>query len=80
MLRKAACMEYCNVSGEMAGIFFGHTGRKPFWDQRNNSCHLHEILKEDHFAFNPSSRMRNKLAKDVLDKTLYLMKVNVLAC
>ena len=34
-------------------------------------------LTEDHFQLNPSSRMRNKLAEDVLDrKMLILMKVD----
>ena len=41
-------------------------------------CHIHEKLSEDHFQLNPSSRMRNSLAEDVLDrKMLILMKVNL---
>jgi hypothetical protein len=39
---------------------------------------MHEKLSEDHFQLNPSSRMRNSLAEDVLDrKMLILMKVNL---
>lgn len=46
------------------------------WDQANNSCPIHEKLKEEHFNLTPSSRMRNGLAEDVLDKKmLYLMEV-----
>ena len=46
------------------------------WDQKTNSCPIHENLKEEHFLLNPSSRMRNGLAEDVLNKKmLYLMKV-----
>ena len=46
--------------------------------QRCNSCYFHEKLKEDHFILTPSSRMRNGLAEDVLDKKmLLLMKVYI---
>ncbi|CAB4027749.1 Hypothetical predicted protein, partial [Paramuricea clavata] len=53
------------------------------WDQSQHSCPIHEKLKEDHFQLTPSSRMRNNLAEDVLDKKmLFLMKAyqNHLEC
>ena len=34
---------------------------------------VHERLKEDHFNLTPSSRMRNGLAEDVLDKRMLLL-------
>ena len=40
------------------------------------ACHIHEKLTEDNFQLNPSSRMRNTLGEDVLDrKMIILMKV-----
>ena len=46
------------------------------WDQKTNSCPIHENLKEEHFQLNPSPQIRNGLAEDVLNKKmLYLMKV-----
>ncbi len=57
-------------------IFWAHWKDAYLWDQKSNSCHIHENLKEDHFQLTPSSRMRNGLAEDVLNKKmLYLMKV-----
>ncbi|CAB3999881.1 Hypothetical predicted protein, partial [Paramuricea clavata] len=53
------------------------------WHQSQHSCPIHEKLKEDHFQLTPSSRMRNNLAEDVLDKKmLFLMKAykNHLEC
>ncbi|CAB4039415.1 Hypothetical predicted protein [Paramuricea clavata] len=45
------------------------------WDQTSTSCHIHEKLTEDQFSLTPSSRMRNHLAEDVLDKKmLFLMR------
>ncbi|CAB4015802.1 Hypothetical predicted protein [Paramuricea clavata] len=56
-------------------IFWQHWKDAYLWDQACNSCPLHEKLKEEHFQLTPSSRMRNSLAEDVLDKKmLYLMK------
>jgi hypothetical protein len=43
------------------------------WDQSNNSCPIHERLKEDHFHLTPSSRMSNALAQNVLDKRMLLL-------
>lgn len=44
--------------------------------QNNNSFPIHERLKADHFHLTPSSRMRNGMAEDVLDKRmLFLMQV-----
>lgn len=58
-------------------IFWQHWKDAYLWDQACNSCPLHEKLKEEHFQLTPSSRMRNGLAEDVLDKKmLYLMKVS----
>jgi hypothetical protein len=58
-------------------IFWKHWKDAYLWDQACNSCPLHEKLKEEHFQLTPSSRMRNGLAEDVLDKKmLYLMKVS----
>ena len=57
-------------------IFWSHWKEAYLWDQKSNSCPLHERLKEEHFELTPSSRMRNGLAEDVLDKRmLFLMKV-----
>ena len=57
-------------------IFWDHLKEAYEWDQRHNSCPIHEKLTEDHFHLNPSSKMRNKLAEDVLDrKMLILVKV-----
>ena len=58
-------------------IFWSYWKEAYMWDQSNNSCHLHESLKEEHFNLTPTLRMRNNLAEDVLDKKmLLLMKVN----
>ena len=59
-------------------IFWSHWKEAYLWDQKSNSCPLHERLKEEHFELTPSSRMRNELAEDVLDKRmLFLMNVIV---
>ena len=59
-------------------IFWSHWKEAYLWDQKSNSCPLHERLKEEHFELTPSFRMRNGLAEDVLDKRmLFLMKVIV---
>ena len=64
-------------------ILWSHWEEAYLWDQNSNSLPIHERLKEDHFHLTPSSRMRNALAEDVLDKRmLFLMqvrKVNVLS-
>ncbi|XP_028392672.1 uncharacterized protein LOC114517214 [Dendronephthya gigantea] len=57
-------------------IFWAYWKEAYEWDQRSNSCPIHEKLTEDHFVLTPSSRMRNSLAEDLLDKRMYhLMKV-----
>ena len=53
--------------------------------QISNSMPLHERLKEDHFNLTPSSRMRNGLTEDVLDKLMLLLMMvkrygNILIC
>ena len=46
------------------------------WDQKSFSLPLHEKLTDQHFNFDPASKMRNHLAEDVLDdKMLFLMQV-----
>ena len=46
------------------------------WDQESFSLPLHEKLTQQHFELDPSSKMRNKLAEDVLDsKMLFFMQV-----
>ncbi|MES9879371.1 MAG: hypothetical protein ABW185_00625 [Sedimenticola sp.] len=41
-----------------------------------NGFHIHRKLTEEHINITPASKMRNKLATDVLDKNmLYLMKM-----
>ena len=58
-------------------IFWSHWKDAYYWDQSNNSCPLHENLKEEYFHLTPSSQMRNGLAEDVLNKKMfYLMKVH----
>ena len=49
-------------------IYWSHWKEAYCWDQKSNSCPIHKGLKEDHFNLTPSSRMRNGLAEDVLDK------------
>ncbi|CAB3995373.1 Hypothetical predicted protein [Paramuricea clavata] len=69
------------VNGQ--SIFWSYWKEAYMWDQNENSCHIHQKLTEDHFQLNPSSRMRNSLAEDVLDrKMLILMKAyqDHLAC
>ena len=56
-------------------IFWSHWKEAFLWDQSSNSCHLHENLKEDHFMLTPSSRMRNGLAEDVLNKKMLLLMI-----
>lgn len=47
------------------------------WDQNSFSLPLHEKLTLQHFELDPSSKMRNHLAENVLDsKMLFLMQVN----
>ena len=59
-------------------IFWSHWKEAYLWDQKSNSCPLHERLKEEHFELILGSRMRNGLVEDVLDKRmLFLMKVIV---
>ncbi len=59
-------------------IYWSHWKEAYCWDQNSNSCPIHERLREDHFDLTPSSRMRNGLAEDVLDKRmLFLMKVTI---
>ena len=59
-------------------IFWCFWRKAYLWDQQNHSCPIHEKLTEDHFELTPSSRMRNSLAEDVLDrKMLILMMVSV---
>ena len=59
-------------------IFWSHWKEAFLWDQRCNSSHCHERLKQDHFELTPSSRMKNSLAEDLLDKRMFnLMKVNL---
>jgi hypothetical protein len=66
----------CLKNGDY-NIFWQHWKDAYMWDQASNSSPLHEKLKEEHFQLTPSSRMRNGLAEDVLDKKmLYLMKVS----
>ena len=58
-------------------IYWSHWKEAYHGDQMSNSMPLHERLKEDHFNLTPSSRMRNGLAEDILDKRmLLLMMVN----
>lgn len=46
------------------------------WDQESFSLPLHENLTLQHFDLDSASKMRNKLAEDVLDsKMLFLMQV-----
>ena len=46
------------------------------YDQREFSLSFHEKLTEEHFNLDASSKMRNHLAEDVLDKRMFsLMKV-----
>ena len=46
------------------------------FDQSCTTIHLHEKLTEDHFNLDPSLRMCNHLAEDVLGRRmLFLMKV-----
>ena len=46
------------------------------WDQKSFSLPLHEKLTDQHFNLDPASKMRNRLAEDVLDdKMLFLMQV-----
>ena len=46
------------------------------YDQGEMSLSYHEKLTLNHFQLDPASKMRNKLAEDVLDKNmLNLMKV-----
>lgn len=46
------------------------------WDQESFSQPLHEKLTIQHFELDPASKMRNRLAEDVLDsKMLFLMQV-----
>ena len=47
------------------------------FDQDFTSLHIHERLTEHHFNLDPSSKMRNHLAEDVLNKSMhYLMIVS----
>lgn len=47
------------------------------WDQNSFSLPLHEKLTLQHFELDPSSKMRNHLAENVLDsKMLFLTQVN----
>ena len=44
------------------------------YDQSKTSIHLHDKLTEAHFNLDPAQKMRNHLAKEVLDKQMhYLM-------
>ena len=54
-------------------ILWSHWKEAYLWDQKYNSTHCHERLKEDHFELTASSRMRNGLAEDVLDKKMFLL-------
>ena len=54
-------------------ILWSHWKEAYIWDQKHNSAHCHERLKEDHFELTASSRMRNGLAEDVLDKKMFLL-------
>lgn len=66
----------CLKNGEW-NLFWKQWKDAYFWDQTQHSCPLHEKLREEHFELTPSSRMRNRLAEDVLDKKmLFLMKVS----
>lgn len=47
------------------------------FDQRAFSSSFHEKLTEEHFHLDPSSKMRNHLAEEVLDKRMFsLMEVS----
>ena len=49
------------------------------WDQNSFSLPLHEKLTLQHFELDAASKMRNRLAEDILDhKMLFLMKVKVI--
>lgn len=49
------------------------------WDQASHSLPLHEKLTDGHFDLDPRSRMRNRLAEDVLDtRMLFLMEVIII--
>ena len=48
-----------------------------FFDQRAFSLSFHEKLTEENFHLDPSSKMRNHLAEEVLDKRMFsLMEVS----
>lgn len=48
------------------------------WDQNSHSLPMHERLTQKQFHINPSQKMRNNLAEDVLNsKILFLMKVMI---
>ena len=54
-------------------ILWSHWKEVYLWDQKYNSAHCHERLQDDHFELTASSRMRNGLAEDVLDKKMFLL-------
>ena len=53
-------------------ILWSHWEEAYLWDQSNNSYPINERLKDEHFHLTPSSRMRNALTEDVLDKRMLL--------
>ncbi|KAK3754215.1 hypothetical protein QZH41_013117 [Actinostola sp. cb2023] len=56
-------------------ILFQHWKDAYNWDRNEHSIKVNEHLSDDHFNLTPKSRMRNKLAEDLLDKKmLYLME------
>lgn len=60
-------------------ILWRHLYNAFHWDQHNHSLPLHEKLTMQHFELDPSTKMRNSLAEDVLDsKMLFLLEVLIL--
>ena len=47
------------------------------WDQSSFSLPLHEKLTPQHFELDPSSKIRNRLAEDVLDDKMLLTLVDL---
>lgn len=69
-------------SMEQQAIVWEHFINAFHYDQGECSMSLHEKLKAEHFYLNPSTKMRNHLAEEVLNQNmLSLMKVgNVNNC
>ncbi len=56
-------------------ILFQHWKSAYEWDQENHTMKCHEKLTHHHFDLDGWSKMRNALAEDLLDDTMYYLMV-----